>query len=51
LLAHEREALEYGMTPPEFDMELLETAGLDVQLPEWRKIAEAAQTAPRQLVG
>ncbi len=51
LLAHEREALEDGTPPPEFDMALLEEAGLDAHLPEWRKIAEAAQTAPTQLVG
>lgn len=51
LLAHEREALENGLAPPEFDMELLKQAGLDVHLPEWRKIAEAAQPAATQLVG
>jgi putative nucleotidyltransferase with HDIG domain len=50
LLAHEREALEHGTPAPEFDMELLEQAGLGSHLPEWRKIAEAAQTAPTQLV-
>jgi putative nucleotidyltransferase with HDIG domain len=50
LLAHEREALEHGMPAPDFDMELLEQAGLDSHLAEWRKIAEAAQTAPTQLV-
>jgi putative nucleotidyltransferase with HDIG domain len=51
LLAHEREALEQGAPPPEFDMELLQQAGVAEHLPEWRKIAEAAQINQGQLVG
>jgi putative nucleotidyltransferase with HDIG domain len=49
LLVHEREALEQGAVPPAFDMELLEQAGLADHLPEWRKIAEAAQAAAPSL--
>jgi len=51
LLAHEREALDQGAAPPQFDMELLQEAGLADRLPEWRKVAEAVQSAPPQLVG
>lgn len=51
LLAHEREALEQGAPPPELDMELLQQAGIAQRLPEWRKIAEAAQMNQGQLVG
>ncbi len=51
LLAHEREALEQGTPPPHFDMPLLEQAGIAGRLPEWRKIAEAAQVGHGQLVG
>jgi hypothetical protein len=51
LLAHEREALEQGAPPPELDMELLQKAGITERLPEWRKIAEAAQMNQGQLVG
>jgi len=50
LLAHEREALEQAAPPPELDMELLKRAGVVENLSEWRKIAEAAHSAPAQLV-
>ncbi|HKM68321.1 MAG TPA: response regulator [Candidatus Acidoferrum sp.] len=50
LLAHEREALEHSGAPPQFDMELLELAGVADRLPEWRKIAQAAQIHQVQLV-
>lgn len=49
LLAHEREAIDQGTPAPAFDMELLEQAGMADKLPEWRKIAEAAQLSPVQL--
>jgi CheY-like chemotaxis protein len=45
LLTHEREA------PPAFDMELLQQGGSAQRLPEWPKIAEAAQLNQAQLVG
>jgi putative nucleotidyltransferase with HDIG domain len=51
LLAHEREAFEQGAPPPEFDMELLQRAGIADRLPEWRKIAEVAPANQGQLVG
>jgi HD-like signal output (HDOD) protein/CheY-like chemotaxis protein len=51
LLAHEREALEKGAPPPDFDIELLQQAGIAEHLLEWRKIAEAAQMSQGQLVG
>ena len=51
ILAHEREALDRGAAPPEFDMELLHQAGVAERLPEWRKLAEAAQSSLGQLVG
>lgn len=51
LLANEREALARGAAPPQFDMELLQQAGIAERLPEWRKIAEAAHTSQGQLVG
>ncbi|MGA2419330.1 MAG: response regulator [Candidatus Acidiferrum sp.] len=51
LLAHEREAIASGATPPAFDMELLAEAGIAPLLHAWRKIAEAAHTSAAQLVG
>ncbi|HET7107461.1 MAG TPA: response regulator [Candidatus Acidoferrum sp.] len=51
LLAHEREALDQGAPSPEFDMDLLQQAGIADLLPEWRKIAEAAHLNQEQLVG
>ncbi|HXJ12068.1 MAG TPA: response regulator [Candidatus Limnocylindrales bacterium] len=51
LLAHEREALEQGAPPTEFDTDLLQQAGIAELLPEWRKIAEAAHLNQGQLVG
>jgi len=51
LLAHEREALDHGVAPPAFDMELLHRAGIADRLPEWRTIAEATPASHEQLVG
>jgi putative nucleotidyltransferase with HDIG domain len=50
LLAHEREAIAAGTTPPEFDMELLEQAGAASRLADWRMIAETAYSNQAQLV-
>jgi putative nucleotidyltransferase with HDIG domain len=50
LLAHEREAIAAGTTPPEFDMELLEQAGAASRLADWRMIAETAHSSQAQLV-
>jgi hypothetical protein len=50
LLAHEREAIAAGTTPPEFDMELLEQTGAASRLADWRMIAETAYSNQAQLV-
>ncbi len=50
LLAHEREAITVGTTPPEFDMELLEQTGAASRLADWRMIAETAYNSQAQLV-
>jgi hypothetical protein len=42
---------EQGAAPPPFDMELLQQAGVAERLPEWRKLADAAQLNQIQLVG
>jgi putative nucleotidyltransferase with HDIG domain len=50
MLAHEREAIAKGLAAPEIDLELLEQTNVTMKLPEWRKIAELANTEQAHLV-
>jgi hypothetical protein len=49
VLSLEREALAKGTAPPELDMELLEQNDRVTTLPEWRKIAETADSKQAEL--
>jgi hypothetical protein len=50
VLALEREALVKGIAPPELDMDLLEENDMVALLPEWRRIAESAETQQSELL-
>ena len=50
MLALEREALVKGIAPPELDMELLKENDMVALLPEWRRIAESADSQQAELV-
>jgi putative nucleotidyltransferase with HDIG domain len=49
ILALERESLVKGIASPELDMELLEENDMVALLPEWRRIAESADSQQAEL--